>query len=165
MNWTVGTTRSSSDSNIDTELLFYYTVSTMSIWNRILRRIGLRPKSGPRYYELSESLHATLSTLARHEGRPEEELIPDLLAAGLIQYRSTGKLWQQWLSLTPRERDIAALACLGFSNNQMALRLGISLNTIKTHMRNVLSKFGVASRVKLRQKLENWDFSAWAHWM
>jgi len=145
--------------------MFYYTVYTMSIWQRLLYLIGLRPKPGPRYYELTESLHTTLSTLAEHEGRPEDELLPDLLAAGLTQYHSSNKAWQQWLSLTAREHDVAALACLGYTNHQIANRLGVSLNTIKTHMRNVLSKFEVRNRVKLRQKLSGWDFSAWAHWM
>jgi DNA-binding CsgD family transcriptional regulator len=145
--------------------MFYYTDFTMSIWDRFLYLIGLRPKPGPRYYELTESLHTTLSTLAEHEGRPEDELIPDLLAAGLTQYHSTNKTWQQWLSLTPRERDVAALACLGYTNREMANRFGVSLNTVKTHMRNTLAKFEVGNRVKLRQKLADWDFSAWAHWM
>jgi len=137
----------------------------MSIWQRFLYLIGLRPKPGPRTYELTESLHTSLSTLAEHEGRPEDELIPDLLAAGLTQYYSSDKAWKQWLSLTPREKDIAALTCLGFTNRQMANKLGVTLNTIKTHVRNVLSKFDVSSKVKLRQKLNGWDFSAWTHWL
>ncbi len=127
--------------------------------------IGLRPKPGPRTFELTESLYTTLSTLAQHEGRPEDELLPELLAAGLTQYHSTSKAWQEWLSLTPREKDVAALACLGYTNREIANRQGVSLNTVKTQMRNVLSKFEVRNRVKLRQKLAEWDFSAWAHWM
>jgi len=137
----------------------------MSIWQRLLYLIGLRPKPGPRYFELTEGLHATISTLAKHEGRPEDDLLPDLLAAGLTQYHSNSTAWKQWLSLTARERDIAALACLGYTNAQMAERLGVSPNTIKTHMRNVLGKFAAPNRNKLRQKLSGWDFSAWAHWM
>ena len=137
----------------------------MSIWHRFLYLIGLRPNTGPRIYELTESLHTSLSTLAEHEGRPEDELIPDLLAAGLTQYYSSDKAWKQWLSLTARERDIAALACLGFTNREMAGRLRVSPNTIKTHMRNVLAKFEVSSKAKLRQKLAGWDFSAWSHWV
>jgi len=137
----------------------------MSIWERFLHLIGLRSKSGPRTFELTESLYTTLSTLAQHEGRPEDELLPELLAAGLTQYHSTSEAWQQWLSLTPREKDVAALACLGYTNQEIARRQGVSLNTVKTQMRNVLSKFEVRNRVKLRQKLTGWDFSAWAHWM
>jgi DNA-binding CsgD family transcriptional regulator len=137
----------------------------MSIWDRLLYLIGLRPNPGFRTYELTESLHTSLSTLAEHEGRTEDELIPDVLAAGLTQYYATDKAWKQWLTLTPRERDIAALTCLGFTNREMAARLGVSLNTIKTHMRNVLSKFEAGSKTKLRQKLAGWDFSAWTHWI
>ena len=137
----------------------------MSIWQRFLYLIGLRSKSGPRTFELTESLYTTLSTLAQHEGRPEDELLPELLAAGLTQYHSTSKAWQEWLSLTPREKDVAALACLGYTNREIANRQGVSLNTVKSQMRNVLSKFEVRNRVKLRQKLAGWDFSAWAHWM
>jgi DNA-binding CsgD family transcriptional regulator len=134
----------------------------MSIWRRLSYLIGLRPTPGPRTYEFSESLYTTLSTLAQHEGRPEHELIPDILAAGLTQYRSSEELWPLWESLSPREQDIAALTCLGYTNRQMAARLSLSPETIKTHVRNVLLKFGLNRKTDLRQALASWDFSAWA---
>lgn len=133
----------------------------MSILKRLLTWIGLRPKPGPHYYEISESLQVTLKTLAEHEGRSEQELIPDLLAAGLDQYRSTDKLWPKWESLTPREQDIAALTCLGFTNRQISARLSLSPETVKTHVRNVLFKFDVNSKAELRHILAGWDFSGW----
>ena len=133
----------------------------MSILKRFLTWIGLRPKSGPRYYEISESLQVTLKTLADHEGRPEHEIIPDILAAGLTQYRSLDELWPKWESLTPREQDIAAFTCLGFTNRQISARLSLSPETIKTHVRNVLAKFGVNSKAELRHMLAGWDFSGW----
>ena len=133
----------------------------MSIWRRLLYLIGLRPTPGPRTYEFSESLYTTLSTLAQHEGRPEHELIPDILAAGLTQYRSSEELWPLWESLSPREQEVAALTCLGYTNRQMAARLSLSPETIKTHVRNVLFKFDVNSKAELRHILANWDFSGW----
>ncbi len=133
----------------------------MSIWQRFLYLIGKRPTPGPRTYEITESLQVTLSTLAQHEGRPEHELIPDLLAAGLNQYRSVEKLWPRWESLSPRERDIAALTCLGYTNRQISARLSLSPETIKTHVRNVLLKFDVKSKAELRHILAGWDFSGW----
>ncbi len=133
----------------------------MSIWRRWLTLIGLRPNSGPRTYQISESLHISLSTLAQHEGRPEHELAEDLLAAGLTQYFSTDELWQKWELLTPRERDISALTCLGYTNRQIAIRLGISAETVKTHMRNALIKFELHSKSELRLVLSDWDFGAW----
>ena len=53
----------------------------MSIWRKLLSLVGLRPVSAPRKYGLSESMQVTLTTLSQHDGRPEEELIQDLLAA------------------------------------------------------------------------------------
>lgn len=123
--------------------------------------IGKRPVPGPRTYEISESLQVTLSTIARHEGRTEQELIPDILAAGFNQYRSVDTLWPKWESLSPREQDVAALTCLGFTNRQISARLSLSPETIKTHVRNVLFKFGLKSKAELRHILTGWDFSGW----
>ena len=133
----------------------------MSIWQRFLYLIGLRPNPGPHTYEISDSMQVTLATLAQHEGRPEHELIPDLLAAGLTQYASKDKLWKIWESLTPREQEVTALICLGYSNGQMATRLGVTEAGVKFHVHNVLSKFDVKKRAELRQILADWDFSGW----
>ena len=123
--------------------------------------LGLGQKSSHHTYEFSESLQVTLKTLAEQEGRTEGELIPDLLAAGLTQYNSVDKLWTKWESLSPRERDVTAFTCKGFTNRQIAARLGLSPETIKTHMRNVLYKFDLNSKEKLRHILADWDFSDW----
>jgi DNA-binding NarL/FixJ family response regulator len=133
----------------------------MSIWRRLLSVIGLRPISAPRKYQVSESMQVTLTTLSQHEGRPEDDLIQDLLAAGLTQYYESEDLWRKWCSITPREQDVAALACLGFSNREIAARLNISPNTVKSRLHNVLRKFNTNKRTDLRLMLADWDFSAW----
>lgn len=133
----------------------------MSILDFLLKLMSRRPKPGPRYYEISESLQVTLSTLARHEGRPEHELLPDLLAAGLDQYRSIDEIWPKWESLSPREQDVAALTCLKLTNRQIAAQLSLSPETIKTHIRNILFKFDLNSKEELRHILAGWDFSGW----
>jgi len=133
----------------------------MSIWHKFLWLIGKRPDSGPRTYELSESLQVTLDTIATQEGRPVNELLPDLLAAGLTQYRSFEELWNKWVSLTPREQDVAALACLGYTNREIGKRLNISPETVKVRLRNALAKFGLTKRSELRMLLSGWDFTAW----
>ena len=134
----------------------------MSIWQRFLYLIGLRPEPGPRYYELTDNLLSTISTLASHEGRPEDELVTSLLAAGLTHYYALDELWPRWESLSPREQQVAALTCLGYTNRQIAARLSLSPETIKTHIRHMLGKFELASKAELRQALADWDFSAWA---
>ena len=133
----------------------------MSIWRKLLSVIGLRPISAPRKYTVSESMQVTLTTLAQHDGRPEDELIQDLLAAGLTYYYSSDVLLNQWESLSPRERDVAALVCLGHTNKEIGLRLSISPETAKTHLRNVLIKFNLYTRSELKLSLKDWDFNFW----
>ncbi|MCB9145348.1 MAG: response regulator transcription factor [Anaerolineales bacterium] len=52
------------------------------------------------------------------------------------------------LDLTEREREVLALMVDGLSNAQIAVRLGVSASTIKSHVSNILSKLGVASRTE-----------------
>lgn len=133
----------------------------MSLWHRLLYWLGLRQDPGPRYYELDGSLHATLVTLAEYEGRPERELVADLLTSSLTHYYSTDELWRRWKSLTPREQDAAALACLGYTNREIAARLHISPETVKSRLSSALRKFNMRKRTELRLLLAEWDFSAW----
>ena len=133
----------------------------MSILRRVLSLIGLRPISAPRKFQVSESMQVTLTTLAQYEGRPENDLIQDLVAAGLTQYYESEDLWKKWRSLTPREQDVAALVCLGFTNREIAARLSIAPNTVKSRLQNVLRKFNIHKRTDLPAMLSIWDFSPW----
>jgi len=133
----------------------------MSIWKFICYWIGLRSDPGPRYYKFSESTQVTLKTLSEHEGLPEHKLAQNLIAAGLSQYYSTDELMQKWEILSRRERDVAALVCLGYSNQEIAVRLVITTGTVKTHITNLLRKFQLNSRYELRNLLSHWDFSQW----
>ena len=50
--------------------------------------------------------------------------------------------------LTERERAVLALMVEGLNNTQIAERLVVSPSTIKSHVSNILSKLGVASRTE-----------------
>ena len=52
------------------------------------------------------------------------------------------------LDLTEREREVLALMVEGLSNTQIAGKLTVSSSTIKSHVSNILSKLGVASRTE-----------------
>ena len=50
--------------------------------------------------------------------------------------------------LTERELEVLALMVEGLNNTQIAGRLTVSSSTIKSHVSNILSKLGVASRTE-----------------
>jgi DNA-binding NarL/FixJ family response regulator len=50
--------------------------------------------------------------------------------------------------LTAREREVLALIAQGRSNKRIALELGISEKTVKTHVGHVLAKLGVTDRTQ-----------------
>ncbi|RMD69145.1 MAG: response regulator [Gammaproteobacteria bacterium] len=50
--------------------------------------------------------------------------------------------------LTPREQEILALLAEGLSNKMIAKKLGISDGTVKLHVKAILRKLGVHSRVE-----------------
>jgi two-component system, NarL family, response regulator LiaR len=52
------------------------------------------------------------------------------------------------LNLTEREREVLSLMVEGLNNTQIAGRLTVSPSTIKSHVSNILSKLGVASRTE-----------------
>ena len=135
----------------------------MSIWDRFLYLIGKRSTPGPRSYrfDVSDSLQVTLSTIAKDEGRPENELIPELLNAGLTQYVSNERIWKKWETLSPREKDVAAFVCLGYTNREIGARLSISSETVKDRLETALKKFNFTKRTELRDLLSIWDFSEW----
>ena len=54
---------------------------------------------------------------------------------------------------------MTALACLGYTNRQMAARLSVSPETIKGYVRQALVKWNAHSKNELRLLLEQWDFS------
>ena len=58
-------------------------------------------------------------------------------------------------SLTEAERRVALLIADGHSNRSAAGELGVSVNTIGTHLRTAFSKLGVQSRVQLANALRS----------
>lgn len=50
--------------------------------------------------------------------------------------------------ITPREMEVLQLMALGHSNREIANQLYVSLNTVKTHISNVLSKLNAERRTQ-----------------
>jgi NarL family two-component system response regulator LiaR len=51
-------------------------------------------------------------------------------------------------NLTPREREVLALMIAGFPNPKIAEELNISLNTVKSHVSNILTKLNASTRTE-----------------
>ncbi|WP_308534327.1 LuxR C-terminal-related transcriptional regulator, partial [uncultured Peptoniphilus sp.] len=51
--------------------------------------------------------------------------------------------------LTPREIQVLRLLTTGVGNDEISDNLGISLNTVKTHIQHLLDNTGFASRTQL----------------
>lgn len=56
------------------------------------------------------------------------------------------------LGLTPRECEILDLLASGRTNQELARALGVSPNTVKTHLANLFAKLEVDRRVKAIEK-------------
>lgn len=50
--------------------------------------------------------------------------------------------------LTPREREVLSLLVEGSDNTEIARRLAVSANTVRTHVQSILTKLGVRSRLQ-----------------
>ena len=53
------------------------------------------------------------------------------------------------VTLTAREREIAALVATGLSNKAIARTIGISDGTVRIHLSNIYQKLGVSNRTAL----------------
>jgi len=115
----------------------------------------------PRPESLDLAVLDEVRALAENQGCAQEEMIVRLLRQALHTRRREGQTYRAWESLSLREKQVAAMVCAGMTGRQIAARLVLSPETIKTHVRHVLAKFGLNSRQAFRNLLADWDFSRW----
>lgn len=113
------------------------------------------------FLKLDESIQQTLADLAEDAEQSQQELGQRMLRFALKHRLAAGRKMDTWKTLTPREKEVTALTCLGCTNREIAQRLVIAPATVKTHLRNAKHKFGLRSKLELRNALADWDFSAW----
>jgi FixJ family two-component response regulator len=63
--------------------------------------------------------------------------------------RAVAETQERFNTLSPREREVMALAVTGRLNKQIAAAIGVSENTVKIHRGNVMRKMGASSLVEL----------------
>lgn len=109
-----------------------------------------------------DPLHALyLKQVAEKARTSRQQAAQDLLKDALVDRQVSEANLARWRALTPRQQQVAALACLNFTNRQIAARLAISPQTVKSHLRNLLNRLELHGKAELRQVLEDWDFSEW----
>jgi len=110
--------------------------------------------------ELDDHSLALLHELVQGQPYGVEELAIQLLTQAIREYyQTTDENVQLWESLSERQQQVAALICLKYTNDEIAEKLYISPDTVKTHVSNVLRKFKVRGRHQLAHILRKWDFS------
>ncbi|EFB9504403.1 two-component system response regulator NarL [Escherichia coli] len=102
-------------------------------------------KRGADGYLLPEDLLKALHQAAAGEMVLSEALTP-VLAASLRANRATTE--RDVNQLTPRERDILKLIAQGLPNKMIARRLDITESTVKVHVKHMLKKMKLKSRVE-----------------
>jgi two-component system, NarL family, response regulator LiaR len=78
-----------------------------------------------------------------------EGLLHPAVAARLMEEVASSGGRQVPDSLTQREREVVALIARGLSNKRIALELGISEKTVKTHVSSILGKLGLTDRTQV----------------
>ncbi|HEY2600170.1 MAG TPA: response regulator transcription factor [Thermoleophilaceae bacterium] len=82
---------------------------------------------------------------AAHAG---EALLDPAVAARLVEAIAQPAGEEPRDELTPREHEVLELIGQGLSNKRIALALGVSEKTVKTHVGHVLAKLGVTDRTQ-----------------
>jgi DNA-binding NarL/FixJ family response regulator len=96
---------------------------------------------------LSKSASVEELVQALHAAAAGEVLVsPALLARLLPRVRQDSR--RVPFELTPREVQIVAAFSRGCTNQEIADELGISVNTVRNHVQNLLAKLGVHSKLE-----------------
>jgi DNA-binding NarL/FixJ family response regulator len=107
------------------------------------RRVADALDSGAVGYLLKDAEPEELVAGIRAAAVGESPLSPRVAVALVRERRSAGAPDE----LSEREREVLALVAAGVANKQIALRLGISPKTVKSHLTHVFRQIGVTDRL------------------
>lgn len=101
-------------------------------------------RAGASGYLLKDSKHQELIDAIHAARRGEVRLHPEAARRLMHQIQTPDKRE----ALTPRETEILRLVGHGLSNKQICKQLGLTDNTVRAHVSNILSKLGLNSRTQ-----------------
>ena len=107
-------------------------------------------KNGAQGYLLKDIQSQYMLEMLRGALRGEAALSPNLAGRVLSEFRRLSKGGvsekEDDSGLTEREQQVLVQASNGATDKEIAVALNISLNTVKTHIRNILAKLHVRTR-------------------
>jgi DNA-binding CsgD family transcriptional regulator len=81
-------------------------------------------------------------------GAAERERLAALLPALSVCEAAMQRRDEAWATLTEREREVVRGLRLGYTNGEIAVSLGTSVNTVRNQMRSVFRKLGATTRAE-----------------
>jgi DNA-binding NarL/FixJ family response regulator len=110
-------------------------------------------RAGAQGYLLKNMEPAQLRSMVDAVGRGEAAIAPATAARILVEFGRRDRVAADVRSdpdqLTPREAEVLGALTEGLRNKEIAARLGISENTVKFHVRNIVAKLHAQSRAEL----------------
>jgi DNA-binding NarL/FixJ family response regulator len=102
-------------------------------------------RNGAQGYLLKSIRSKEMLEMIRGAVRGEAAITPSLGGRMLIEFRRMSQqmredIHQEPIALTAREQEILKLVANGATNIEIAEKLSISIHTVKSHMRKILSK-------------------------
>jgi two-component system response regulator NreC len=110
--------------------------------------LGELLRAGAAGYALKQSSSAELVNAIRTVASGRPYLDPEL-NGGLLGLFVQGRTVRKPPDLTPRETEVLQLTAWGYSNKEIAGRLGLSVKTVEVHKTNGMRKLGLTSRLQL----------------
>ncbi|HET6738845.1 MAG TPA: LuxR C-terminal-related transcriptional regulator [Kribbella sp.] len=92
--------------------------------------------------DMAEAVRVHLESLIRSAEQTQSELIEMMLAVDEGPER-------RFVALTRAQQGVALLLVEGYDNDQLATELGISLNTVKSHLSTILRKYEMDNRTQV----------------
>lgn len=108
-------------------------------------------RNGAQGYLLKSIRSRDLVALLRGAVRGDAAISPGLGGRMLEEFRRLAQMethfpGEETVALTQREQEVLSLVAEGASDQEIADDLSISIHTVKTHMRNILSKLHLSHR-------------------